>query len=540
MGSIVPSGGQVVNVGNGPRFDVDVVEVVVVMGPGAVQVNVDPPVVTVVVPESVIGAPVPMTMTPELDTNVCPSGSVVVSPPLDVVEVVEVVVGMGESVKVSPPVVTVVGVVTLGRVMGGLVPITTTPELETTTWPSDLVQLVATGEVVVVDVGGERVNVSPPVVRVVRDETEGRVIGVLVPMITTPELEITVWPSDLVHVVGAPPERPEVGGEGAPDVGDKVNVSPPVVIVVREDTLGRVIGVLVPMITTPELEITVWPSDLVHVVGTALTGRPDVGDKVNVSPPVVRVVKEDTVGRVIGVLVPIITTPELEITVWPSDLVHVVGTTLAGSPAGGDKVNVSPPVVRVVREDTVGRVIGVLVPIITTPELEMTVWPSDLVQLVILGALVAPVPLVSPVPVPLVAPVGRVVLAMDVPKVKVWPPVVKVVKPVGIVKLLVPMTMTEPLDTIVFPFGSVQVVALTTGTVPLMVRVLVDVGGGLGGSEVRLVRVGHVVKEHCGNSIDGDGGSQLVVGSVLPPELHGRENVEVTYLVQVRISVTIT
>lgn len=46
-------------------------------------------------------------------------------------------------------------------------------------------------------------------------------------------------------------------------------------------------------------------------------------------------------------------------------------------PNEGISVNVSPPVVRVVGAVTVGKVIGLFVPIITTPELEMTISPSD-------------------------------------------------------------------------------------------------------------------------------------------------------------------
>lgn len=53
------------------------------------------------------------------------------------------------------------------------------------------------------------------------------------------------------------------------------------------------------------------------------------------------------------------------------------GDVLLVTPDGGVNVKVSPPVVIVVGAVTVGKVIGVFVPIITTPELEMTISPSD-------------------------------------------------------------------------------------------------------------------------------------------------------------------
>jgi hypothetical protein len=57
----------------------------------------------------------------------------------------------------------VVGAVTLGRVMGALVPICTTPELETTISPSDRVHVVVPARLLVgVVVGtGDSTNVSP-------------------------------------------------------------------------------------------------------------------------------------------------------------------------------------------------------------------------------------------------------------------------------------------------------------------------------------------------------------------------------------------
>lgn len=187
--------------------------------------------------------------------------------------------------------------------------------------------VVVDGGVVVTSCGGVKVNVSPPVVSVVGEETVGSVIGGLVPMITTPELEMTVCPSGRVHVVATGDDV--IVDVVTPKEGVRVNVSPPVVSVVGVVTVGRVIGVLVPMITTPELEITVCPSDRVHVVAMGddvMLVPPDGGVSVNVSPPVVRVVGVVTVGKVIGVFVPIMTTPELEITVSPSGRVHVVAT----------------------------------------------------------------------------------------------------------------------------------------------------------------------------------------------------------------------
>ena len=115
--------------------------------------------------------------------------------------------------------------------------------------------VVVDGGVVVTSWGGVKVNVSPPVVSVVGELTVGSVIGRLVPMITTPELEMTVCPSDRVQVVATGDDVIVV--MVAPEEGVRVNVSPPVVSVVGAVTVGRVIGVLVPMITTPELEITV-------------------------------------------------------------------------------------------------------------------------------------------------------------------------------------------------------------------------------------------------------------------------------------------
>lgn len=193
---------------------------------------------------------------------ICPSGRVVVPPPVMssgpvVVELgprLEVKDG-GKRVKVSPSVIRVVGAVKpVGRVMGGFVPIIMTPLLDMMVWPSDAVNVVATfgSEDVDNDDEGNKVKVSPSVTRVVGEvRLVGSVIGGFVPMITTPELEMIVWPSGATKVV------PETGDVEL-DVGDgvdRVNVSPSVVRVVT--AVGRVIGGFVPIITTPELEMMV-------------------------------------------------------------------------------------------------------------------------------------------------------------------------------------------------------------------------------------------------------------------------------------------
>jgi len=94
-------------------------------------------------------------------------------------------------VKVSPSVVTVVGPVRpVGTVIVSLPPIMINPELETTVWPSG--RVVVTGELSETDVGGRSVNVSPSVVSVVGLVILGRVTVSLPPIISTPELETSV------------------------------------------------------------------------------------------------------------------------------------------------------------------------------------------------------------------------------------------------------------------------------------------------------------------------------------------------------------
>jgi hypothetical protein len=63
-------------VGSGPISVI--VLLLVVIARGAVHVKFPPPVVTMVVPDSVIGGAVPIWTTPELDTIVSPFRSVVV------------------------------------------------------------------------------------------------------------------------------------------------------------------------------------------------------------------------------------------------------------------------------------------------------------------------------------------------------------------------------------------------------------------------------------------------------------------------------
>lgn len=159
-------------------------------------------------------------------------------------------------------------------------------------------------------------------VNVVGEEKFGSVM-VLEPMIRTPELDITVWPSGSTVVTGPDGVSLEVVVPGK-----KVNVSPSVVSVVGEEKLGSVI-VLDPMIRTPELEITVCPSGSTVVSGPDGTLRDvdeaDDGEKVNVSPSVVKVVGAEKLGKLI-VLEPITITPELETTVCPSGSVKVVAS----------------------------------------------------------------------------------------------------------------------------------------------------------------------------------------------------------------------
>lgn len=404
----------------------DIGEEMVVALAGGVNVNVSPSVVSVVRDEtvgSVTGGLVPIITTPELDINVVPSDNTVLIALVGVLVVLGLAVG-GNSVKVSPSVTRVVADETVGSVTGGFVPIMTTPELDISVTPSGSVVVMALIGVLVVIlelvIEGNSVKVSPSVIRVVAEETVGSVTGGFVPMITTPELDINVTPSGSVVVMTPIPDVVVIVALEPVVVGSRVKVSPSVTKVLSEVTLGSVKGGFVPMmITPPGLEMTVWPSGSVHVV--AISGdvvvvgeAPPEGDSVKVSPSVVRVVNEETVGKVMGGLVPIITTPELEMTVCPSGSVQVVPAPTLEVPLGrGESVKVSPSVVKVLtREETVGRVMGGLVPIITTPELEMIVWPSGSVQ-VVAPALLVVVGNVGDV-------VGGGILLVDKPEGKLW------------------------------------------------------------------------------------------------------------------------
>lgn len=134
------------------------------------------------------------------------------------------------------------------------------------------------------------------VVRVVGEVTTGRVT-VLVPIMTTPELEIIVCPSGSVVVMGAELLEDVIDDELSDDSVDvvvdgvSVNVCPIVVSVVRDVADGSVI-VLVPMTTTPELEIIVCPSGSVVVIGRSLD----------------RLVEEESLLVVLSVVVPLLMT----------------------------------------------------------------------------------------------------------------------------------------------------------------------------------------------------------------------------------------
>lgn len=97
-------------------------------------------------------------------------------------------------VKVSPSVVTVVGLCKpVGTVIVKLPPMTITPELDTSDCPSGNVVVKApVGILLGGAVGGEKVNVSPSVVRVVGPVMLGIDTVSLPPMISTPELETSV------------------------------------------------------------------------------------------------------------------------------------------------------------------------------------------------------------------------------------------------------------------------------------------------------------------------------------------------------------
>lgn len=75
--------------------------------------------------ERVTGRFVPTITIPELETAVCPAGSVKVSAPPEAED--RPVLNRGKSVSVSPYVVSVVGVETVRSMTGGFVLIITTP-----------------------------------------------------------------------------------------------------------------------------------------------------------------------------------------------------------------------------------------------------------------------------------------------------------------------------------------------------------------------------------------------------------------------------
>lgn len=134
--------------------------------------------------------------------------------------------------------------------------------------------------------------------------------------------------------------------------GWKVNVSPSVVTVVGAVRPVGTVNVLDPTMIIPELEIIVCPSPrvVVRTAGELIKG----GERVKVAPSVTSVVGEVTVGSVM-VLLPIMTMPELEVSVWPSGSVEIkTGCELI---LEGDSVKVSPSVTSVVGEVTNGSVI---------------------------------------------------------------------------------------------------------------------------------------------------------------------------------------
>jgi hypothetical protein len=263
-------------------------------------VNVAPSVVTVVGvvrPVGTVNVSDPMMIIPDLEVIVWPLGRVEITTAGVELVIVETIGLVGESIKVSPSVTSVVGEVTVGRVIL-LEPITMIPELEVIVWPSGRVVMRTDGAEVALAMGelkGESVKVSPSVTSVVGEVTVGRVI-LLEPITMIPELEVIVWPSGRVVTRTDGAElvlaKEELRGES-------VKVSPSVTSVVSEVTIGRVI---------------VWPS------GRIVVSRPkpvlvvDGGKSVKVSPSVVSKLWDETVGRV-TVLVPMIRIPELEITV---------------------------------------------------------------------------------------------------------------------------------------------------------------------------------------------------------------------------------
>lgn len=76
-------------------------------------------------------------------------------------------------------------------------------------------------------------KVSPRVVKVDIEVTEGRVMGELEPMMSTSELCMTVWPSEAVHVDMSGLAELVVISSGC---GVNVKVSPPVVSVDKVET----------------------------------------------------------------------------------------------------------------------------------------------------------------------------------------------------------------------------------------------------------------------------------------------------------------
>jgi hypothetical protein len=113
-------------------------------------------------------------------------------------------------------------------------------------------------------------------------------VAVCVPMIITPELEISVWPSGSVVVITV--ATPFVGLVEAAD-GESVKVSPSVVRVVGKARVGKV-TVFVPMMTTPELDTSVCPSG-----STVVRAPPPTGGTV-VPEPAVLVPQADVLIRV--------------------------------------------------------------------------------------------------------------------------------------------------------------------------------------------------------------------------------------------------
>lgn len=213
--------------------------------------------------------------------------------------------------KISPSVVIVVGAVILGMVTVEL-PMMMIPELETIVWPSGKVVVDTSCEFVGIEVGGENVKVSPSVVMVVGAVILGRLI-VELPIISTPELEIRVCPSGRVVVnPGGPDGEVDVVDI---DGGRRVNVSPSVVSIDSDETVGSVTE-SVPIMRTPELEIIVLPSGPTIVVGEPPTFEAEKeeegGKKVKVSPSVISVVGAVTTGIGTVSLPPIISAEELE------------------------------------------------------------------------------------------------------------------------------------------------------------------------------------------------------------------------------------